>query len=130
MNINLYPYNLWILYAAIIALIVYLILLIKHALPLLHALSGMKPNIDNIQNNVGSAAQKADAVGKKASKDFKRISDLLPVILLALAVKKDYDEAEGSGLKQIEQSAVNVYRKRSDEQKMIKKIARAAAVKK
>ena len=130
MNFNLYPYNLWILYASLVLLVINLILLLKHALPLLSALKGIKPDLDHIQNNVGSASAKASAFGTKAAKDLKKITDLIPVILLALAIKKDYDQAEGSGIRQIERSAVNVYRKRSDEKKMVNKIAQAVSAKK
>lgn len=110
MKINLYPYNYYILYAAIALLVVFLILLVVKAMPLLKSLQNLQGSLDTLNNSTAAMQAKLELLQPKDEKKKVKLSpaQLFNLLLLYNAVRKDYKKAEGSGIKQVGSSASNV----------------------
>ncbi len=109
MKISLYPYNVWILYAALVILILCLVLTLVHALKMLKSLNTLAEGAARMQEKTGTmtaALQKPEGNSGKKKISFRQI---LAAWLFFSAVKKDYDRHELNGMKQAAASARNVY---------------------
>ena len=112
MKMNLYPYNMYILYAAAGILVVFLILTLKH-------LSSMGRTMKVLQDKSTELSEKAEILqdelqvraDRKAKSKFP-VKKVLAGLLLLSAVKKDYDRHEEIGMRQAVRSAQNVYNAR------------------
>ena len=112
MKMNLYPYNMYILYTAAGLLVVFLILTLKH-------LSSMGRTMKVLQDKSTVLAEQAERLqnelqiraDKKAKSKFP-VKKVLAGLLLLSAVKKDYDRHEENGMRQAVRSAQNVYNAR------------------
>ena len=128
---SLYPYNYWILYAAIVLLIVFLILTLMRAMPLLKALNTMKGSLNGINTDTASLTGKLQTImpAEDPDKPKKKLpisaSQIIEGIMLLRSIRKNYRKADGSGLKQVRTSTSEVIKKRNNDkqiQKHLKKI--------
>lgn len=74
MKLYLEPYNHYVLYAALILLLLFLIILGVKAGKLLKTVQTIKPSADSIQKNVTLAKIKMEAMQDKKKKIRKRIN--------------------------------------------------------
>ena len=110
MNINLYPYNRYILLAAFVVLLLTLIMTAVHLVRFGKVLNARMAEIEKI--SVQAEALQKRLEPKKEKKKLPELKTVLPLLLLAHSIYKDYREAEGSGLEQVRRSAVKVTEKR------------------
>ena len=68
MSINLEPYNYWILYGALVLLLICLIIAGVKAVKLLKAVKTYQPVIDHMQTNTKLAQIKVEAMQEKKRK--------------------------------------------------------------
>lgn len=119
MLINLSPYNHWILYAAMLMLLIFLIMTGVKAASLLNAVKNYKPQFDSIQKNVTLAKIKTDAMQEKKKEDDaknKKWKVLLPILL---AIKHTYDEdASLNGAKGMAKAATKVVHDQNEQRKL------------
>ena len=110
MNINLYPYNRYILLAAFVVLLLTLIMTAVHLVRFGKVLNARMADLEKI--SVQAEALQKRLEPKKEKKKLPELKTVLPLLLLAHSIYKDYREAEGSGLEQVRRSAVKVTEKR------------------
>lgn len=122
MQVSLYPYNYWCLIAAFVLLLVFLVMTFLKARPLIRQLNTMKPQLTEIQNGITASKIKADTIGTKAKKDVNQGSGALSSLLILNAIRKDYRNADGSGMKQFLKSAEHVYSQKASEDRIIRKV--------
>ncbi len=124
MNISLYPFNMYILYASIVLLVVCLLMLVMHLKPLLGALGEWKAPLDNVNRNVADMTAKTDRISKKVSKGVNTIKKAMPVILLLAAANEYYKASDENGIKEFGRSAVRVYKDKEEQKKLAKAVAK------
>ena len=110
MNINLYPYNRYILLAAFVVLLLTLIMTAVHLVRFGKVLNARMAELE--KTSVQAEALQKRLEPKKEKKKLPELKTVLPLLLLAHSIYKDYREAEGSGLEQVRRSAVKVTEKR------------------
>lgn len=119
MKLYLEPYNHYVLYAALILLLLFLIILGVKAGKLLKTVQTIKPSADSIQKNVTLAKIKMEAMQDKKKEDSvknKRYRILIPILL---AIKHTYDNDDNlNGIKGMTKAANQVLKKRTEQKKM------------
>lgn len=119
MYLNLAPYNTYILYAALVLLLIFLIVTGVKAGKLLKAVKAVQPQAESIKTNVQLAKIKVDVMQEKKKEDAaknKKYSILIPILL---AIKHTYDADENlNGPKGMAKAANQVIRKRSEQKKL------------
>lgn len=122
MQINLYPYNLYVLYAAAFALLVFLVLTAVHLLKDMKILAGMAPQLEEIGKKsirLNETSQQASAAIESGISGAKTI---ITVMLTLSLLKKTYDSQDQKGIKGINKAAAEMIQQRSDEAKLINRI--------
>lgn len=119
MGLNLYPYNYYILWAAVIALVIMLVLTMVHAVHLLKAVQEKKPVLDNIQKNVQLAKIKTEAMKEKKEEDKKKDRWLKVALPFVLAIYEAYkQDDESHGIKGYKKAAKKVFADRKYQKRM------------
>lgn len=117
MKINLEPYNYYILYIAIILLIICLVITCMKALSLIKEINTKKPAFENINHDVQLAKIKTEAMKEKkeeSHKNDKYLKVLLPILLAIYTTYRDDDELHG--IKGYRKAAGNVMEKKMRKQ--------------
>lgn len=125
-SLNLYPYNYYVLYAALVLLLLFLILTAVKLLSTVKSLNEMKPGIEHLQKNLQMMQIKTDVIKEKQAADAKRNALILKALPILLAVQAVYKSSDSySGLKGYVNAAQKVFNDRNAEQKLITKIKKA-----
>lgn len=124
MNINLYPFNLYILYAAIVLLIVFLILTVVKAMPLLRAVGNLKQPLDQMSLRVADVSDKAGKVTSMINGIISTVKKVVPVLVLLSLANEIYQDSDEDGIKEFGKSTVKAIQKQQDEKKLAKSIAK------
>lgn len=124
MNINLYPFNLYILYAAIVLLIVFLILTVVKAMPLLKAVGDLKQPLDQMSLRVADVSDKAGKVSSMINSIVSTVKKVVPVLVLLSLANEIYQDSDEDGIKEFGKSTVKAIQKQQDEKKLAKSIAK------
>ncbi len=124
MNINLYPFNLYILYAAIVLLIIFLILTVVKAMPLLKAVGDLKQPLEQISLRASDAGDKAGKVTAMVNGIVSTVKKLVPVIVLLSLANEFYQDSDEDGIREFGRSTVKAIQKQQDEKKLAKSIAK------
>lgn len=98
MQLNLYPYNFYILYGALVLLLVFLIILAVKGVHLLKAISKETPTLQNMQKNVQLTQIKIEAMQEKKAEDDKKnrwLKPLIPFLLAAYHIYRQDNELHG-----------------------------------
>jgi hypothetical protein len=124
---NIYPYNYWILYAAIAALIITLIVsLVQIAKMAKSMIAFIQPKADVLQKKAKLMQIKTEAMAEKKAEDAKKnkwIKLAMPILLAIYSTYRKDEEAHGpSGYVK---AARTYFNNRNEEQKFIKKIRAA-----
>ncbi|MDO4520553.1 MAG: hypothetical protein Q4D59_08715 [Erysipelotrichaceae bacterium] len=124
---NIYPYNYWILYAAIAVLVITLIVsLVKIAGMAKEMIAFITPRTEMLQRKATLTQIKLDAMAEKKAEDAKKnkvLKMVMPILLAIYSIYRKDDEASGpSGYVK---AAKTYFNDRSEEQKFIKKIRAA-----
>ena len=102
-NMNLAPYNYWVLYAAIAAVVVSLIILAKKAMEIPKAVKEFDPYTTKMKRNIQLLQIKTGAMQEKKQEDEKKNKALkiaLPILLSIYEIYKKDDSMKGiSGFK-------------------------------
>ncbi len=125
MNFNLYPYNYWILYLSIAMVVVFLILLLTHALKLLKTLGSLQIAAQSLQTRMDHINADMKILQKKRDPLPVDPKKVLAAWLLFRAIRKEYKNTPERGIKGISKSTVKVLEKRNRTdsiQKEIRKI--------
>ena len=124
---NIYPYNYWILYAAIAALIITLIVsLVQIAKMAKNMIAFIQPKAEVLKKKAKLMQIKTEVINEKRAADAKKnkyIMLALPVLLAVYQAYRDDDEAVGA--KGVVKAARTVMNNRSEEAKLVKKISAA-----
>lgn len=124
MNLNLYPFNLYILYAAIVLLIVFLILTVVKAMPLLRAVGDLKQPLDQMSLRVADVSDKAGKVTSMINGIVSTVKKVVPVLVLLSLANEIYQDSDEDGIKEFGKSTVKAIQKQQDEKKLAKSIAK------
>ena len=89
-TLNLYPYNLYILYAAIAAVVIYAIILVTHLLKLGKTVSAHQSEFASIQVNTARAADKITVMSNKSKKEKAKRKEMLPLVMLLMSIRNNY----------------------------------------
>ncbi len=124
---NLYPYNYWILYAAIAVLVIYTIVcLLKIAGMAKDMLAFLKPRTDKLQRELTLMQIKTEAMAEKKAEDAKKNKWLKLAMPILLAIYSTYrKDEEAHGPKGYVKAAKKYFNDRNEEQKFIKKVRAA-----
>ena len=124
---NIYPYNYWILYAAITALVITIIVsLVKIAGMAKEMMAFLKPKVDKLQREATLAQIKMNAMAEKKAEDEKKNKYLKLALPILLAIYSIYRKDEtASGPQGYIKAAKTYFNTRSEEQKFIKKVRSA-----
>lgn len=119
MDIVLEPYSDWILYAACVLLLIFLVIAGVKAVKLLKAVNHLKPSFEHIDTNVKLAKIKAEAVKEKKQEDAaknKKWTFLLPILA---AIKHTYDNDDDlNGAKGLAKAAREVVQQKSEQRRL------------
>lgn len=125
MNVNLYPYNYWILYAAIGLTLICIIALLMKLLKTAKTLKAMTPQLEHMNQQLKLASIKAEAVSEKSEADMKRIKPLLTALPILLAINSIYNkDDELEGIKGYGTAARKYIEKKSGEQQLAKAVSK------
>lgn len=125
MNVNLYPYNYWILYAAIGLTLICIIALLMKLLKTAKTLKAMTPQLEHMNQQLKLASIKAEAVSEKSEADMKRIKPLLTALPILLAINSIYNrDDELEGIKGYGTAARKYVEKKSSEQQLAKAVSK------
>ncbi len=122
MKVNLYPYNMWCLYAAIVVLLVFLVMTVKNLMPMVKALNEEKPGLESISKGVNNAKVKAEVSSAKINKTLSTVLKVLPIILVLKAIQSEYNKVDESGVEGYKKAAANYYRDKANAEYMKKGI--------
>ncbi|MBR0214323.1 MAG: hypothetical protein IJL95_06320 [Solobacterium sp.] len=110
MNINLYPYNRYILLAAFAVLLLTMVMTLVRLSSLSKALNARMGEIEKLSAQAETLQKRMEP--KEEKKKLPDLKTMLPLLLLGYAILKDYRESDGKGLEQVRRSAVKVTEKR------------------
>lgn len=99
MNINLYPYNYYILLGSIILVALCLCILLGHFIKLSKTLVSEEENVKNINNLITAAKYKKDALEKtkkESSKNNKYYKIAMPILLAIYNTYRNDSELKGA----------------------------------
>lgn len=124
---DIYPYNFYILYGAIAALVVVIIIsALQMAKMAKSAMNELKPKTDHLQKNLTLMQIKMDVMNEKKAADAKKNKYIMLALPILLAVYQAYQkDDEAVGAKGVVKAARTVMNNRSEEAKLVKKIAAA-----
>jgi hypothetical protein len=128
---NLYPYNTYILYAALILLIIYGIILVIHLSKLAQAIKAKQPVFEEIQKNSELAQRKASAVKAKSDQDAKKLKQSLPVLLLVWSIFQNYQQNKKDGergRRGLHDATAKAFKERSQEDRFIRSVKRSMGI--
>lgn len=123
MNINLSPYNWYIFLGALVLLIIFGIITVVHALPLVKDLKSHKEELDNIKKNVQLTKIKTSAL-KESKEESKKSDKALNSLLLLLAIHKAYKEKDQRGPRAYVDTAAEVLQKRKAKANLLSSLRR------
>jgi len=110
MNINLYPYNRYILLAAFAVLLLTMVMTLVRLSSLSKALNARMGEIEKLSTQAETLQKRMEP--KKEKKKLPDLKTMLPLLLLGYAILKDYRESDGKGFEQVRRSALKVTEKR------------------
>ena len=108
MKMNLHPYNMYLLYTAILLLVVFLVLTLVHLLRMGKALASLQDETDTLAKNAGILGEELQRRSEKKAASRISLKQIIAGYLLLSAVKKDYDRHEENGMRQAVRSYRNV----------------------
>ena len=124
MNLNLYPFNLYILYGAILLLFVFLIMTVMKAMTLLKAVGDLKQPLDQMSVRAADVSNKAGKVTAMINGITSTVKKLVPVLVLLSLANEFYQDSDENGIKEFGRSTVKAYQKQQEEKKLAKTIAK------
>ena len=111
MNINLAPYNWYIFYGALALLVVFLVVLVIHALPLVKEMKKHSDDISSIRKNVELTKIKTEAI-RETKQASKKNDKAMSALLLLLAIHKAYRDKDQHSPRSYLDTAAEVLQKR------------------
>lgn len=111
MNINLAPYNWYIFYGALALLVVFLVVLVVHALPLMKEVKSHSDDFSSIRKNAELTKIKNEAI-KETKQASKKNDKAMSALLLLLAIHKAYRDKDQHGPRSYLDTAAEVLQKR------------------
>lgn len=124
MNINLFPFNCYIFYAAIVLLIIFLVMTVVKAMPLLKALGDLKQPLEQMSTRVADVSEKAGKVTAMVNSIVSTVKKVVPIMVLLSLANEFYQDSEENGIKEFGRSTVKAIQKQQDEKKLAKNIAK------
>ena len=106
MNINLYPYNRYILLAAFAVLLLTMVMTLVRLSSLSKAFNARMGEIEKLSAQAETLQKRMEP--KKEKKKLPDLKTMLPLLLLGYAILKDYRESDGKGFEQVRRSALKV----------------------
>lgn len=131
MPATLYPYNLYILYAAIVLLLLFLCFTIIKALSSLKEIKTLTNNTASMQVKLNQTKEKTETIQRRANELLKKtkwIFTALPILLAMQAIYKNNDDLEG--IKGYSSAAKIYFKNTNEEKKLVKRLNKAMNVKK
>lgn len=124
---DIYPYNYWILYAAIAALILTIIIsLVQIARKAKEMMNFLQPRTAKLERNMKLMQIKMEAMNEKKAENAKKNKYIALALPVLLAVYQQYSkDDEAKGIDGVIKSARTVMNNRNAESKLIKKVAAA-----
>ena len=111
MNINLAPYNWYIFYGTLALLVVFLVVLVAHALPLAKEMKKYSDDISSIRKNVELTKIKTEAI-RETKQASKKNDKAMSALLLLLAIHKAYRDKDHHNPRSYLDTAAEVLQKR------------------
>lgn len=111
---NIYPWNVYILYCAIAITIVFLVMTLVRLKPLLQELNTMNKNMDGLNAQTTTMNKKLELLPKKDpnKKSFVGAPEIFSGYMLLRAILKDQKKSGVKGQQQFRSSASKVIKKR------------------
>lgn len=125
MNLQLYPYNLWILYGAIVLLVIFLIMTLLKLLNFLKVVQSKQPQLQLIQDRVMASQQKVESINQKIAQTQKKISPLIKALPILLAIQKIYDMTDDNGIKGYRTATSKYFNQQKNQKDFIKQVQNA-----
>jgi len=119
---NLYPYNYWLLYLAVVITIITLFLLLSKLVNLNKKIKLQKTEIQKIADKTKKINETINVINTEVKNLINKIKKLSPFIVLTYLFYKNYKDSEDRGVKRINTSLVNTVKKASvsNESRLIK----------
>ena len=109
MNINLYPYNYYVFYGMIVITIIFFIMLISKVPALLKSLEKLNGSVEVMNEHSNAMNEKIQKIQANQKGKIKLSpQQLLELLFLYGAFRKDYKKNPENGVKQMGKSATNV----------------------
>ncbi len=124
---DIYPYNYWILYAAIAALILTIIIsLVQIARMAKEMMNFLQPRTAKLERDMKLMQIKMEVMNEKKAENAKKNKYIALALPILLAVYQQYSkDDEAKGIDGVIKSARTVMNNRNAESKLIKKVAAA-----
>ena len=122
MQINLYPWNLYILYACAFVLFIFMILTVVKMVKSLKEMAKLAPALAEIEPKSAQLEKKAAEASSALSKGGELIKTGATIIVALNLLKKSYDSQEEKGIKGFNKAAAELISQNSEEAKLLRKI--------
>ncbi len=122
MQINLYPWNLYILYVCAAVLFVFMILTVVKMVKSLKEAATLAPALQEMTPKTEQLSKKAEEAGNALSSGADLIKTGFTIIVALNLLKKSYDQQEEKGIKGFNKAAAEHISQNSEEAKLLRKI--------
>lgn len=123
--VNLYPYNMYILYASIVLLIIFIGIALSHALKALKAVKELENGIDVVKASTDTMNRKVKIVKKRIDGVKRVITPIIISLPVLLAIKKIYDASGEHGFKGYRKAASSYYSTKIANETIAKEVEKA-----
>lgn len=123
--VNLYPYNMYIFYASIVLLIIFIGIALSHALKALKAVKELENGLGVIKASTDTMNRKVKIVKKKIDGVKRVITPIIISLPVLLAIKKIYDASGEHGFKGYRKAASSYYSTKIANETIAKEVEKA-----
>lgn len=125
MNLNLYPYNFYILYASIALVVIMLIVLLVKLIKSAKTLQAMQPALDSMSRNMKLLEIKSEVINESSEASKKAMQPYLTLAPILFAIYMIYKNDEDlKGIKGYEKAARRYMDRQRDEKRIAKAVAK------
>ena len=125
MQINLYPWNLYILYAMAFVLFLFLILTLVKMVKSLKEMAAIAPALAEMEKKLEVYEKKEAAASDALSSGIQFVKSSITIIVALNLLKKSYDKQEEKGIRGFNKAAADLITQNSEEGKLLRTIQKS-----
>jgi len=119
MKFSLYPWNNYILFSAMIALVICIGIFIKRALHALKTITSFSPALQEINQKLAVVEEKSGKASQSINSALSGLKNVITLLITFNTLKHAYQNQSSTGFKGINQAAKSVVKSQSTFRKII-----------